>query len=117
MAKYYDDEKIVEALNALSQSPFAQGFGDDDDSLLSMYYHNGVKDTLKLMVDIFRGEVPDNLKIQEANVRPFRLGSWIKGNDYFWYCSECLCRRTKTDVLHSKFCPDCGARLDAKGDA
>lgn len=117
MAKYYEDEKIIEALKELSQSPFAQGFGEDDTSLLSTYYHNGVKDVLNLLIDIFKGEVPDNLKIKEADVRPLNPGIWRKGNDYYWYCSKCGSRHTKSDILHSKYCPDCGALLYAKGDA
>ena len=117
MGSYYEGEKILKALNELSQSPFAQGFGDDDHSLLSTYYHNGVKDTFKLLIDIFSGQVPDNLKIDTADVRPAKPGAWIRGSDYYWYCSGCGSRHTKTDVLHSKYCPDCGLRLSAKGDA
>lgn len=117
MAKYYEDEKIIEAIKGLLNSPFAQGFGVDDNSLLSMYYHNGIKDALRLVADMVRGDVPDNLKIEAADMAQPKTGRWQQRGDYYYYCSECGSRHTKTDVLHCKYYPDCGARLNAKGDA
>lgn len=115
MARYYEDKKIIEALQALQKSPWAQGF--DNDGILAEHYHNGIKEALTMLIDIIRGDVPDCLKIEAADVTPVKPGTWKKGNDYYFHCSECGSSHTKTEMLHCKFCPDCGARLDAKGDA
>ena len=115
MARYYEDVKIIEVIDKLYNSPWAQGL--DNEGVLMNYYHDGIKDALKILKDILRGECPDGLKIEAADVTPVKVGTWKKGNDYYFHCSECGSSHTKTEMLHCKFCPDCGARLDAKGDA
>ena len=115
MAKYYEGLKIIEAIDKLYNSPWAQGL--EEEGVLMSYYHDGIKDALTMLKDIVIGDVPDGLKIETAEVTPVKPGTWQKGLDYYWHCSECGSRHTKTDVLHCKYCPDCGARLNAKGDA
>ena len=115
MAKYYEDKKIIEALEALYKSPWAQGFNNE--GILANHYHDGIKDALTMILDISRGNVPDSLKIEAADVTAANVGEWTKGNDCYWYCSECGSRHTRTEMLFSKYCPYCGARLNAKGDA
>ena len=115
MAKYYEGLKIIEAIDELYNSPWAQGL--EGEGVLMNYYHDGIKDALEIFKNILRGECPDDLKIETAEVTPVKPGTWQKGKDYYWHCSECGSRHTRTDVLHCKYCPDCGARLNAKGDA
>lgn len=115
MARYYEDKKIIEALQALQESPWAQGLNND--GILADYYHNGIKEALTVLINIIRGDVLDCYKIEAADVTPAKVGTWKKGNDNYFHCSECGSSHTKTEMLHCKFCSDCGARLDAKGDA
>ena len=112
MAKYYEESTIIEFLNGLLNSPFAQGFGDEDNGVLSTYYHNGVKDALKMVASLL-----EDGKVDAAKIKPATPAEWIKRNDYYYYCSECGSRHTRTDVLHCKYCPDCGAGFNARGNA
>lgn len=115
MGHYYEDKKIIEVIEALYKSPWAQGL--DTEGVLMNFYHDGIKDALKILIAIIRGDAPDSLKIEAAEVTPAKTATWEKHDDYFYYCSECGSRHTRTDVLHCKHCPNCGARLNAKGDA
>ena len=115
MAKYYEDKKIIEVIEKLYKSPWAQGL--DKEGVLMNFYHDGIKDALKILIAIIRGDAPDSLKIEAADVTAANVGEWKKGNDCYWYCSECGSRHTRTEMLFSKYCPYCGARLNAKGDA
>lgn len=115
MGNYYEDKKIIEVIDKLYNSPWAQGL--ENEGVLMNYYHEGIKDALKILKDILRGECPDGLKIEAADVKPAKAGTWKKRSDLYYYCGECGSRHTKTDVLHCKYCPECGARLNAKGDA
>lgn len=52
---------------------------------------------------------------------PVRHGKWIYGNDFHWYmasCSACGYQR-RTDIKATgwnqwKYCPNCGAKMDAE---
>lgn len=72
MARYYEDVKIIEALQALQKSPWAQGF--DKEGILAEHYHDGIKEALTMLIDIIRGDVPDCLKIEAADVTRQKLG-------------------------------------------
>ena len=61
----------------------------------------------------------DILAIPAADVVPVRHGRWIKVDDGIYYkmeCSECgerpLRNRWVDDYDLSRYCPNCGARMD-----
>lgn len=55
------------------------------------------------------------------SAQPVRHGKWIYGNDFHWYtasCNKCGYQR-RTDIKADgwnqwKFCPNCGANMDAE---
>ena len=50
-----------------------------------------------------------------ADVRPERHGEWkINPDGYYPYCSECG-KEPKNGVM-SKFCPNCGAKMDGRNE-
>ena len=60
--------------------------------------------------------------IPAADVVEVRHGEWVKRNDgvCYWYeCSACGDRPPKNDwghEHHSDYCPNCGAKMDGKGE-
>ena len=56
-----------------------------------------------------------------VEAEPVRHGKWIYGNDFHWYtasCSACGYQR-RTDIKATgwnqwKYCPNCGAKIDAQ---
>ena len=60
------------------------------------------------------GEVyrPDYNKLVFIEAEPVKHGKWIISSDgYYPYCSECHFRPEK---YMTNFCPNCGAKMDAK---
>ena len=122
MARYYEDETIILALEELYKSPWAQG--DEKDGLQVSMYNYGVQDSLRMLKDIIAGRVPDTLKISPSDVKPLIHGKWERHftrpnvyADLFYYCSACGNRTTSSDTVYYKYCPKCGAKMDAEGDA
>lgn len=60
-------------------------------------------------------EIRERLKcLPAADVEPVRHGRWMINSDsYYPYCSECNAE-PKNGVM-SKYCPDCGAKMEGKG--
>ena len=50
--------------------------------------------------------------IPEADVEPVRHGYWIRKGPYQYCCSEC--EGAFTWFGNSKYCPECGAKMDRK---
>lgn len=114
MARYKDIDTIIEQMNGSTAETWGKGLGR------SWWSHSVMlKDNIvQLMKDA-----------PEADVVEVRHGRWIKHkpdseyikglhqlgiakgmgeNSIYWTCSEC----EHWGVLHYKYCPNCGARMD-----
>ena len=80
-------------------------FSNDTDEL----YHQGVEDNYSDTIRLIN-EIPS------ADVQPVVHAKWeISSDGYYPYCSRCFGR---PNGELTKYCPDCGARMDLKdGDA
>lgn len=51
-----------------------------------------------------------------ADVQPVKHGEWkINSDGYYPYCSECGTAADQLTKNLTKYCPECGARIDLKG--
>lgn len=117
---YYKQSDITASLSELMLSPWAL----ECDSTRAM----GIQEALHLIQDMINGEVPENMKIPAADVRPVVHGKWIdsKGNPAKWddmnncpinaYCSICGDWLTASDEYPAvgHYCPNCGAKMEGK---
>lgn len=52
-------------------------------------------------------------KLPAADVQEIKRGEWkINSDGYYPYCSEC--GKEPNNGIMSKFCPECGAKMDGK---
>lgn len=54
-----------------------------------------------------------------ADVAPVRHGEWLLrhiGAGHYWECSACHTNPCIYVTEHTKFCPNCGARMDGETD-
>lgn len=65
--------------------------------------------------DVDPREMLDEIEaLPSADVQPVRHGRWIISSDgYYPYCSECQAR---PEGKPTKFCGECGARMDGGSD-
>jgi len=63
-------------------------------------------------------EVRDRIEsIKPADVAPVVHGKWILGgyDDMFWICDKCEHRQSDYSLKpKAKYCPNCGAKMDAQ---
>lgn len=67
-------------------------------------------------VDDMRGEV---INEPDADVAPVVHGEWLLrhiGAGHYWECSVCHTNPCIYVTEHTKFCPNCGARMDGDSD-
>lgn len=64
---------------------------------------------LKMAIEEFR-------KLPTVEAEPVRQGEWIEceGRDNEYYCSECYDIWKSDRIKGMKYCPSCGAKMDAK---
>lgn len=58
-------------------------------------------------------------KAPAADVAPVQHGEWLLkhiGHGYYWECSECHTNPCIYVTRDTKFCPNCGARMDGGAD-
>ena len=76
------------------------------DAVLDVFYDTT---DIDLSGEKFEAEI---LNIQAADVEPVRHGRWITvGVNYYTRISQCTNCCAKYD-FRSKYCPNCGARMD-----
>lgn len=54
-------------------------------------------------------------KLPAADVAPVRYGEWLlrhEGHGHYWKCSVCHTNPCIYVTKDTKFCPNCGARMD-----
>lgn len=69
--------------------------------------HDGV--TLESIVD----------KVPTADVAEVKHGEWLLrhvGHGHYWECSICHTNPCIYVTKDTKYCPNCGAKMDGKGD-
>lgn len=72
--------------------------------------HFELTDLYKIYIKALEDVDAEVMKIPSADVEPVRHGRWMPHNvkDGWYYCSECVALpRDRT-----KYCPNCGARMD-----
>ena len=95
--EYIEREAVNEIIKQLSSEPLYQHEGED--------YYAGVCD-----VD---GELA---MLPAADVAEVRHGVWVHKNNEM-YCSVCGDEALMDEVYYeSPYCPNCGAKMDGKGD-
>lgn len=103
MPGYIDKDALIKTTE---EAPFTMSM------CVSVEECNGMNRARKLFVKIFKA-------LPTADVAPVIHAKWIKKHDdmcWWWECSACgaeplRSRWNDSDAL-SKFCPDCGARLE-----
>lgn len=61
------------------------------------------------------GLVKEAMDMAKAYLRPVRHGRWIISSDgYYPYCWDCKARPKGGNM--TKYCPNCGARMDWDGE-
>ena len=96
MAKYIDREALVEWLKRIPLKDLSDGRG-----LCRVIMEDDFKKAIKKMP---KGII--------ADVEPVRYGRWITvGVNYYTRISQCTNCCAKYD-FRSKYCPNCGARMD-----
>lgn len=80
------------------------------------YWHGGKADVDHLYPDgVDAVDVSDIEKIPAADVEPVRHGEWLLrhiGAGHYWECSVCHTNPCIYVTEHTKFCPNCGAKMD-----
>ncbi len=83
---------------------------------LDIVAHNNV--TGEITLNRYDKIIDGIYEIPSADVAPVRHGEWIHPREYGLnlpehYCSEC--RAWEYSDVESKFCPNCGAKMDEGG--
>ena len=106
MAEYIEREAFLKGIEERSCLPCKEAGKD----------HNGCK-CRACWVDDMLGEVID---APAADVAPVVHGDWLLrhiGVGHYWECSACHTNPCIYVTEHTKFCPNCGARMDGDSDA
>ena len=85
-----------------------------------------LKKVLRRWAEIYRDDITVNafvgLGVAAGELRkapaidavPVVHARWIHDNNNLYGCSECMARETMSHKKLKKFCPNCGARMDAE---
>ena len=106
MSEYIKRSELAEILSNLIISPWAT-----EGNIMRCV---GKQDALHLVQDMVNDEVPDNLRLPAADVKPVLRARWeICSDGYYPYCSNC--KNEPQGRVMTDFCPYCGA--DMREDA
>ena len=77
------------------------------------FYHQGGKCHPRVWCESGEAYRPDYRKLQFADVTPVVHGRWEHHENGVAYCSEC-----EMDAVEdgTDYCPNCGAKMEAKND-
>ena len=98
MAEYIEREKTVELLRSLGNREYRKEKGTIQEAIKMISY-------------------PEYTPT--ADVAPVVYGEWLlrhEGYGHYWECSVCHTNPCIYVTEHTKFCPNCGAKMDG-GDS
>lgn len=103
MTEYIEREEAIKALK------------DNVTEMESDIYYGSNKGVPKDEIEDIVNEIP------AADVVEVKHGKWVKQGyeGIMTYCSECLHRalfNNHHELILSNYCPNCGAKMDGKGD-
>jgi hypothetical protein len=104
MGDYISRQSLIDACNAYSESPWANDYGA---------YSEGVRDAMEALRDCAQAESEDatiGIGFPSADVVEVVHGEWIQMNGHR-YCNVC---GHKDSPILTKYCPNCGARMDGE---
>lgn len=103
MAEYINRDATVNAIAAIMPSMSTpDGHGERDDLVLAAQ---------EMCADIIR-EINN---IPAADIAPVVHGKWLlrhEGYGHYWECSVCHANPCIYVTKNTKFCPNCGAKMD-----
>ena len=106
MAEYIERETILDAIS--EQRRFYLHERDGETDMEKLYLLWGSDNALTTMEDIM-SDIP------AADVAPVVHGRWLlrhEGAGHYWECSVCQENPCIYVTKNTKFCPNCGAKMD-----
>lgn len=106
MAEYIERETILDAIS--EQRRFYLHERDGETDMEKLYLLWGSDNALTTMEDIM-SDIPT------ADVAPVVHGRWLlrhEGHGHYWECSVCHENPCIYVTKNTKFCPNCGAKMD-----
>ena len=72
-----------------------------------------------IYADAYNDLAEDFHRIPAADAAEVRHGEWLLkhiGHGHYWECSECHTNPCIYVTKNTKFCPNCGAKMDLEGE-